>query len=104
MDDQKALGLIEQIWRCSYHWPASWLPAGLHRFITDRQYAKERLDYILLRPVRLYFNQALREQWQGMSQQERSEFREQQRRRWEALTPEQRDKVRERWRSPDARE
>jgi hypothetical protein len=32
-------------------------------FITDRQYAKERLDYILLRPVRLYFNNELREQW-----------------------------------------
>ena len=63
VDDQKALGLIEQMWRCSYHWPASWLPAGLHRFITDRQYAKERLDYILLRPVRLYFNNELREQW-----------------------------------------
>ena len=63
VDDQKALGLIDRMWHCSYHWPASWLPAGLHRFITDRQYARERLDYILLRPVRLYFNNALREQW-----------------------------------------
>jgi hypothetical protein len=63
VDDQKAQGLINQMWRCSYHWPVSWLPAGLHRFITDWQYAKERLDYILLRPVRLYFDQTLREQW-----------------------------------------
>ena len=63
VDDQKALGLVNQMWRCSYHWSVSWLPAGIHHFITDRQYAKERLDYILLRPVRLYFNQALREQW-----------------------------------------
>jgi len=63
VDDQKAQGLINQIWRCSYHWSVSWLPAGLHHFITDWQYAKERLDYILLRPVRLYFDQTLREQW-----------------------------------------
>jgi hypothetical protein len=63
VDDQKAQGLINQMWRCSYHWPVSWLPAGLHRFTTDWQYAKERLDYILLRPVRLYFDQTLREQW-----------------------------------------
>ncbi len=61
--DNNALGLAEQMWRCSYHWPISWLPAGVHRIITDWRYAKERLDYILLRPVRLYFNNALREQW-----------------------------------------
>jgi len=61
--DRNALGLTEQMWRCVYHWPISWLPAGIHRFITDRQYAKEKLDFILLRPVRLYFNNALREQW-----------------------------------------
>ena len=63
VDDHNALGLAEQMWRCSYHWPISWLPAGVHRIITDWRYAKERLDYILLRPVRLYFNNALREQW-----------------------------------------
>ena len=48
VDDQKALGLIDQMWRCSYHWPASWLPAGFHRFITDRQYAKERFQRLLI--------------------------------------------------------
>jgi hypothetical protein len=63
VDDHNALGLVEQMWRCSYHWPISWLPAGFHRIITDWRYAKERLDYILLRPVRLYFNNELREQW-----------------------------------------
>jgi hypothetical protein len=36
---------------------------GLHRFITDWQYAKERLFYLTIRPVKLYFNAALREQW-----------------------------------------
>jgi hypothetical protein len=63
VDDPKALGLTKQMWRCSYHWPVSLLPAGVHRIITDWSYAKEKLDYILLRPVRLYFNNALREQW-----------------------------------------
>ena len=63
VDDQNALKLTQQMWRCSYHWPMSWLPVGVHRIITDWQYARERLDYILLRPVRLYFDNALREQW-----------------------------------------
>ena len=63
LDDQNALSLTKQMWRCAYHWPISWLPAGIHRIITDWQYAKEKLDYILLRPVRLYFNNDLREQW-----------------------------------------
>jgi len=45
------------------HLPLSLLPAGLHRFLTDGAYAKERLIHIFVRPVRLYFNPALREQW-----------------------------------------
>jgi len=48
---------------CALHLPLSILPAGLHKFLTNWQYAKERLDHILLRPVRLYFNSALRGQW-----------------------------------------
>ena len=63
VDDRHALNLTSQMWRCAYHWPLSWLPAGVHRILTDWKYARERLDYILLRPVRLYFNNELREQW-----------------------------------------
>jgi hypothetical protein len=63
VDDQNALTVAQQIWRCWYHWPLSLLPVGVHRFLTDWQYAKERLGYYLLRPVRLYFNNELREQW-----------------------------------------
>ena len=55
--------LTGQIWHGIYHWPLSLLPAGLHRMMTDWQFAKERLDFYLLRPVRLYFNNDLREQW-----------------------------------------
>ena len=63
LDDKRAPLLSKQIWRCSYHWPLSILPVGIHKLLTDRQFAKERLDYYMLRPVRLYFNNELREQW-----------------------------------------
>ena len=63
VDDERALKLTKQVWRCSYHLPLSLLPAGLHRFFTDIKYAKERLYYLTLRPVRLYFNAELRAQW-----------------------------------------
>jgi hypothetical protein len=45
------------------HWAVSLLPVGLHRLTTDWQYAKERLAYFLVRPVRLYFDPEMREQW-----------------------------------------
>ena len=45
------------------HLPLSILPTGLHRVLTDKKYAKERLAYYFVRPVRLYFNAELREQW-----------------------------------------
>jgi len=51
------------VWRFLCHLPLSILPAGLHRFLTDWGYAKERLTYFIIRPVRLYFNAGLREQW-----------------------------------------
>lgn len=55
--------MAESFWRFLCHLPLSVLPAGLHRFLTDWQYAKERLAYFIVRPVRLYFNAGLREQW-----------------------------------------
>jgi hypothetical protein len=63
VDDNAALTLSRHIWRCSYHWPLSLLPVGIHRLLTDWPFARDRLDYYLLRPVRLYFNNDLREQW-----------------------------------------
>jgi len=63
LSDLRAALLSRQIWRCTYHWPLSLLPAGIHKLLTDRQFARERLDYYLVRPVRLYFNNELREQW-----------------------------------------
>ena len=63
LDDNRAMKLSQQLWRIMYHLPLSVLPAGIHRLVTDWRYAKERVDYIVLRPVRLYFNDELREQW-----------------------------------------
>ena len=63
LDDHRAPTVSKQIWRCIYHWPLSLLPVGIHKLLTDWTFAKERLDYYLLRPVRLYFNTELREQW-----------------------------------------
>ncbi len=64
VSSERALKLVSQPWRFLCHLPFSLLPfAGLHRFLTDWQYAVERLAYIVVRPVRLYFNAQLREQW-----------------------------------------
>ena len=45
------------------HQGLSVLPVGLHRALTDWQYAKERLANLFLRPLRLYFNTDMREEW-----------------------------------------
>jgi len=45
------------------HLPLSLLPAGIHRFLTSWTFMKERLDDMFRRPIRLYFNAELREQW-----------------------------------------
>ena len=63
LDENRAVNAAEEVWPVLYHLPLSVLPAGLHRFITDRQYAREKLVYIFIRPVRLYFNAQLREEW-----------------------------------------
>jgi len=45
------------------HLPLSILPSGLHRFLTDSKFAREKLSYIFVRPLKLYFSRRLREQW-----------------------------------------
>jgi len=49
--------------RILLHRPLSFLPAGLHRMLTDRAFALEKLGNLFVRPVRLYFNAEAREQW-----------------------------------------
>jgi hypothetical protein len=45
------------------HLPLSVLPVGLHRLLADPAYFRERLRFIFVRPVKLYFNASFREQW-----------------------------------------
>ncbi len=45
------------------HLTLSLLPAGLHRFLTQREYFIDRIRAIFVRPFRLYFDAALREAW-----------------------------------------
>ncbi|MBW1826568.1 MAG: hypothetical protein JRI78_06135 [Deltaproteobacteria bacterium] len=63
IDGRGAPRVAQSGWLFMGHLPLSLLPVGLHRFMTDRAYAKERLVHIFVWPVRLYFNPALREQW-----------------------------------------
>ncbi len=60
---QKAERLNRAPLRFAAHLPLSLLPAGLHRFCSDRRFARKRLDFIFLRPLRLYFRADAREQW-----------------------------------------
>ena len=63
VDDVAALRIAGSFWRFLGHWPLSVLPVGLHHLTTDWRYAKERLDYYFVRPLRLYFKPESREQW-----------------------------------------
>jgi hypothetical protein len=63
VDAERALRLADQPWRFLGHLPLSILPAGLHRALTDWRFARDKVVNVLVRPVRLYFNAQLREQW-----------------------------------------
>ena len=60
---EQAIKLQEQLWRFLCHLPFSILPSGLHRFLTDWEFLKNKLHYIFVRPIKLYFNSHLREEW-----------------------------------------
>ncbi len=60
---ERARKLAAQPWRFLGHFPLSILPAGFHRFFTDGQFAKDKLAFIFVRPLKLYFNAEFREQW-----------------------------------------
>ncbi len=63
LKNERSLKLARHPWPVLYHLPLSLLPVGLHKCVTDWQYAKERVDFYLRRPIRLYFDHDLREQW-----------------------------------------
>jgi len=63
VDRNKALKITESFPHYMGHLSLSLLPVGTHRFMTDWPYARERLIYLFVRPIRLYFDSTLREQW-----------------------------------------
>jgi len=63
VDETRALKLAQSNLRFLAHLPLSVLPAPIHRILTDASFAREKLAFIFIRPIRLYFNNALREQW-----------------------------------------
>jgi hypothetical protein len=63
LDTDKALKVANSPLRFFAHLPLSILPAGLHRMLTDAEYAKSTLRYFTIRPIKLYFDADMRKQW-----------------------------------------
>jgi len=63
VDEGRAVRIGDSLAAFVLHFCLSIFPAGLHHFFSDWRYARERLDYIFVRPLRLYFDSHSREQW-----------------------------------------
>jgi hypothetical protein len=63
VSEKRALAIADKAWLYLLNRPLAFLPAGLHRFLTDGKYFRERLDFLFARPFRLYFRPEVREQW-----------------------------------------
>ncbi|MHC4464260.1 MAG: hypothetical protein ACYS30_22950, partial [Planctomycetota bacterium] len=63
IDGERAMRIAGSFWRFLGHFPLSILPARLHRFLTDWSFFKDKLHYLFVRPIKLYFSSRLREQW-----------------------------------------
>jgi hypothetical protein len=66
-EERVTIQKVENIYRSFllylYHIPLSILPCGLHRCLSDRQFFIKTGYDIFVRPIRLYFNASLREEW-----------------------------------------
>jgi hypothetical protein len=63
IDEREARAVASSFGRFFLHVCLSLLPAGFHKFLTNWEFAKDRIDYIFIRPFRLFFNSAARERW-----------------------------------------
>jgi hypothetical protein len=64
ISQEKTGKFLQQPWRILYHLPFLLLISpGLHRLLTDWQFAKEKFYYLTIRPLKLYFNAGFRRQW-----------------------------------------
>ncbi|MEJ5259326.1 MAG: hypothetical protein WHS88_03955 [Anaerohalosphaeraceae bacterium] len=63
LGEKQVEAILRSPWRFWLHLPLAILPAGLHRFLTDKQVFLARLHSLFVRPFQLYFKPDLREQW-----------------------------------------
>jgi len=63
VSEARALKLVDSPLRFYTHTPLSILPAGLHRFFSDKDRFRQKLYAVFVRPVRLYFRPEEREKW-----------------------------------------
>jgi hypothetical protein len=63
ISDSRARKFADAPWQMAFHVPLSVLPVILHRGLTDWTFAREKLGYVFVRPIRLFFNADAREQW-----------------------------------------
>jgi len=63
VSDKRALSIARKPGLYILHRPLAFLPAGVHRFLTDKAFFKQRLYLMFVKPVQLYFRPAVREKW-----------------------------------------
>jgi len=63
IDERGARTCASSFGSFALHFCLSILPAGIHTFLTNWEFAKDRFDFIFIRPFRLLFNNAARERW-----------------------------------------
>jgi len=63
VSDKRALAIARKPGLFFFNRPLAVLPAGLHRFLTDKAFFKQRLYLMFVKPFQLYFRPAVREKW-----------------------------------------
>jgi hypothetical protein len=63
VSDRRALAIAARPGLYLLNRPLAFLPPGVHRFLTDKAYFKERLHLMFVKPFQLYFKPAVREKW-----------------------------------------
>ncbi|MFP4214424.1 MAG: hypothetical protein ACLFVH_00740 [Phycisphaerae bacterium] len=63
ISDSRARRFADAPWQMAFHLPLSVLPTILHRGLTDWTFAKTKLAYVFVRPIRLFFIADAREAW-----------------------------------------
>jgi hypothetical protein len=61
--DRRTLAIANKPGLYLLHRPLAFLPPGVHRFLTDRAYFRERLRAMFVKPFELYFKPEVREKW-----------------------------------------